>query len=145
MAFAEVVRRFASTNSTSVAAYAPAGGAIRHVHPRRACGSAISRNTAAAPERKLATCQAVSVAALIAAPPVENSNAAAASSSRFRTGEDSITGTRLLYRIRRVIRTAHQRPRFHVREAHLHARAPQLVELRRRYVPHDRQMFRRRP
>src|SRR5579872_2040428 len=119
MALAEVVRRFASTNSTSVAAYANAGGTIRQDQPRRASGSATNKNTAATPERKLATCQAVSVAALMAAPPVENSSAAAASSRRLRTAEDSIRGTRLLYGIRRVIGTAHQRPRLHVREAHL--------------------------
>jgi hypothetical protein len=65
---------------------------MRHLHPRRASGSAASRNSAATPERKLATCHAVNVAALIAAPPVENSKAAAANNNRLRTGEDSIRG-----------------------------------------------------
>jgi hypothetical protein len=37
------------------------------------------------PERKLATCQLVMEAALMAAPPVENNVAAASSSSRLRT------------------------------------------------------------
>src|ERR1039458_6118684 len=87
MAFAEVVSRFAIANAIDVAAYAAATGAIRQFQPRRAPGSTASRTTAATPARKQATCQPVRVAALMAAPPVENRIAAATSSSRLRSGE----------------------------------------------------------
>src|SRR4051794_31353910 len=90
MALAAVVSRLAITNVSRVAAYAAAAGAMRHDHPRRASGIAASRTAAAIPERKPATCHAVSVTALMAAPPVENSTAAVTSRSRLRRGEASI-------------------------------------------------------
>ncbi len=77
MAFAAVVKRFASTNKTRVAAYAAATGGTRHDHPRRASGMTNAKSKAATPERKLATCHPLSAADLIAAPPVENSSAVA--------------------------------------------------------------------
>ena len=95
MAFAEVVSRFAIAKATDVAAYAAATGAIRQLHPRRAWGNAASRTSAATPARKQATCQPVRVAALMAAPPVENRIAAATSSSRLRIGEAVIAARRL--------------------------------------------------
>ena len=62
---------------------------MRQFQPRRAAGSAASSTIAASPERKLATCQPVSVAALTAAPPVEKSSAAATICSRLRTGDST--------------------------------------------------------
>src|SRR3954452_12192240 len=90
MAFAAVVRRLAITKVSRVAAYAAAAGAMRQDHPRRASGIAASRTAAAIAERKPATCHDVSVTALMAAPPVENSTAAVTSSNRLRRGEASI-------------------------------------------------------
>src|ERR1041384_5885136 len=103
MAFAAVVNRVASTKEISVAAYATTTGAIFHCHPRRAPpttarpaplpprppprapGPPASRNPAATADRKHATCHPVTVAALIAAPPVENNNAESSSANRYRT------------------------------------------------------------
>ena len=90
IALAAVVMRLASTKKIMVAAYAAATGTMDHVQRRRASGSTATSTSAAIPERKLATCQALSVMALMAAPPVENSRAALTSRSRLRTGEDSI-------------------------------------------------------
>jgi hypothetical protein len=52
------------------------------VQPPRAAGVMSQMAIAATPERKLAICQPLNAAALIAAPPVENSTAAARSCSR---------------------------------------------------------------
>ena len=78
MAFAEVVSRLARTNRMSVAAYAAATGTIRH-DQRRVSGSRSITSTAATPLRAQATCQPVRLTALMAAPPVENNNAAPSS------------------------------------------------------------------
>ena len=50
---------------------------MRQFHPRRAAGTSSNSATAAIADRKQATCHAVNDEALIAAPPVENSAAAA--------------------------------------------------------------------
>src|SRR5215218_631512 len=84
MELAEVVSLFAATNSTMVPAYATETGSTCHDHARRAAGRSRSTVSAATPERKLATCQLVSAVALIAAPPVEKSRAAARISRRLR-------------------------------------------------------------
>src|SRR5579863_1139700 len=63
---------------------------MRHDHPRRASGSTRNRTAAATPDRKLATCQPVNVADLMAAPPVENRNAAVNRRIPLRTGYDSM-------------------------------------------------------
>src|SRR4051795_3416157 len=76
IALAAVVSLFATTKLTRVAAYASPTGAIFHDHPRRASGRNTTRTIAAIADRKHATCQPLSVIALNAAPPVENSKAA---------------------------------------------------------------------
>src|SRR4029077_364461 len=86
---AEVVRRLARTNRTSVAAYAAPTRKTRQVHPRRAAGMSNQSTTAATPERNPAICQPVNAAALIAAPPVENRIAASARRSRAEVAEDT--------------------------------------------------------
>src|ERR1039458_2835181 len=63
---------------------------MRQDHPRRASGTTSSNAAAATADRKLATCHPVKLAALMAAPPVENRTAAATSSKRLRNGEDSM-------------------------------------------------------
>src|SRR3954471_13763839 len=81
MALAAVVNLVAATKSVSVAAYARAAGAVHGVQAssRR---YQISRTTAATPERKAETCAVENAATLIAAPPVENSTAAASAAKR---------------------------------------------------------------
>ena len=63
------------------------GGAIQL---RRAPGIAIRITTAATAERNPATCHAVNAVALMAAPPVENRNAARNSNSRLRPRADCV-------------------------------------------------------
>ena len=92
MAFADVVSLFAATNRTIVAAYAAPIIQTRHVHRVLAEGSAIESTAAAIPDRNPATCQLVSEEALIAAPPVENSSAAAISISRLVVALDKLQG-----------------------------------------------------
>src|SRR6516162_9529293 len=121
---------------------------MRHDQPFRASGKAPSRKMAATPERKLATCQAEKLAALMAAPPVENSTAAAASISWLRTGEDCMGATDSLRTTGQmmggVIGASHQGPCFHVRESHFPAGQAEGSELLRRNVSHNRQVPRRR-
>src|SRR5688572_17606062 len=80
MVLAEVVSLFASTNSTSVAAYAIATSPVRSRAPpvpsRRASGKNTQIASAATSDRNPATCQLLNAADLMAAPPVENSKAA---------------------------------------------------------------------
>src|SRR5215831_15890972 len=52
---------------------------------------------------------------------------------------------RLLHGVGCVIRAAHQRSRFDMRESHLVPRAPEFVELGGRNVPHNRQVLGRGP
>ena len=77
---ADVVCLLASTNSTTVAAYAAPTAQVRHVHPRRADGITSATTAAATPERQAATSSAprtpLKSVPLIAAPPVENRAAA---------------------------------------------------------------------
>lgn len=80
---AEVVSLLASTKKIVVAAYAQPIATLRHFQFRRAFGNRSQSTAAAIPERKPATCQLVREHALIAAPPVENSSAAAKTRSRF--------------------------------------------------------------
>src|SRR5690348_8115340 len=82
MVLAAVVSWLASTKSVMQPAYATPTNAPCQVHPRRAAGVMNQSATAATPERKLAICQPVSAAALIAAPPVENRKAAPRSCKR---------------------------------------------------------------
>src|SRR6478735_638105 len=60
----------------------------RQVQPRRASAAISQMATAAIPERKQVICQPAKSAALMAAPPVEKSTAAAASWRRARAGAD---------------------------------------------------------
>src|SRR5579871_1364621 len=112
---------------------------MRHDQPRRVSGKTANSTTAATSDRKLATCQPVNVAALMAAPPVENKKAAAASCRRWRTGAGSIWW-RLFYGVGSVIRATHQRPRFHVRESHLIASLAEVREFFGRNITDDRQV-----
>ena len=73
----------ATTKSTSVAAYAAPTGARAHRQWRRPSGMNSASDKAAMVERKAAICQDVREMALMAAPPVENRNAAAINSSQF--------------------------------------------------------------
>src|SRR5690348_8483456 len=82
MVLAAVVSWLDSTKSVRQPAYATPTNAPCQVHPRRAAGVMNQSATAATPERKLAICQPVSAAALIAAPPVENRKAAPRSCNR---------------------------------------------------------------
>src|SRR5690348_3799184 len=82
MVLAAVVSWLDSTKSVRQPAYATPTNAPCQVHPRRAAGVMNQSATAATPERKLAICQPVSAAALIAAPPVENRKAAPRSCKR---------------------------------------------------------------
>jgi hypothetical protein len=75
IALAAVVYVFASVNNVNVAAYGIATTREHHVHPRRATGRKMSIAIAAVRLRKHESCQPVSVADLMATPPVENSSA----------------------------------------------------------------------
>jgi len=85
IAFAAVVSLAASGKRISVAAYAKAAGSSFQLQPLRAEGIKRSRTGTAIKHRKLATCQDVNALPLIAAPPVENSTAAASSIRRYFT------------------------------------------------------------
>ncbi len=76
-ALAAVVSLFAWTKRMVVTAYAPPTSAARQVQARRASGTMTSTATAATAPRRPATCQPVKAHSLNAAPPVENSVAAA--------------------------------------------------------------------
>ena len=80
-ALAAVVSLFAATKVTKVSAWTTPTSMARQ-ETRRAAGTNASSMSAAMPARKLATCQLVKVVALIAAPPVENRNAASRTSRR---------------------------------------------------------------
>src|SRR5215218_3225374 len=84
MVLAAVVSRLARTKRVRQPAYATPTSAPPQVQPRRAAGVIIHRATAATPDRKLAICHPVKSAALMAAPPVENSSAAPANCKRAR-------------------------------------------------------------
>ena len=93
MAFAEVVSRLASDEEDQRRRVSGSDGSMRQCHRRRASGITASSTSAARPDRKLATCQPVRLAALKTAPPVEKSSAAATSRSRLRTGDSKNHGS----------------------------------------------------
>ncbi len=72
---------------------------VRRVQGRsldgRAPGNAIYSTAAAIPDRNPATCQLESDDALIAAPPVENSSAAANSKNRFPDAFDKLQSNQI--------------------------------------------------
>ena len=84
--FAAVVSLFARTKRIIVVAYAAPTAIARGPGIRRAAGTIARTASAAIPDRKLATCHPVRAQALIAAPPVEKSAAAARISRRERAG-----------------------------------------------------------
>src|SRR5262245_43148239 len=89
---AAVVSLLAVTNEMSVAAYEQPMIAVLHRHgsnPRRAGGNRTRSARAAIPERSPATASPCSAQALIAAPPVEKS-AAAAMIRSWGTADDDI-------------------------------------------------------
>src|SRR5688572_30052808 len=87
MAFAAVVSLFASTNSTTVAAYASATSHERREGQLRASGNTATRTSAATKDRPPASCQADASLSLIATPAVDQSPAAPRIISRATRGE----------------------------------------------------------
>src|SRR6266481_6015966 len=77
IALAAVVCLFACTYSSVVAAYAKPTTMVRQLQPRRASGSRMRIVSIATPARQAASCQPPKLHHLMAAPPLENSTAAA--------------------------------------------------------------------
>jgi hypothetical protein len=103
MAFADVVSFVAVTKRISVAAYGTPTTSVRQLHPRLALGTINNSAGTAIADLRLATCHPLSSVALIAAPPVEKSAAAARS---WRRAEVVLTMTNQLVAGQRTVRTA---------------------------------------